>query len=342
MHATRDPRHPFHHPPYLHHPHNRHRCQPLRNRRSGTGPRRHRRAGGGGARLGERRDLRGQGGRARHRRGRSDVTQRLLPPGKHPRGSADGRGPPARVRARFRPGRNPRGRYGGPQFCPRPRRRESREHGGARLAAHGRDQSRGARHRAERAQHRLRAFRRRNAFQGGFAYGGRFGQDGRLGFLLGGSAERNNRAIDDIEPAWGVFGGTAAPQEWSMRDYRYGRERYGIGGDVDYRFNANSQLYVKGLWSRFDNYGTNYIYDIAGTPTPGAAGNRTIPGGSLARTTNTRTPQDRMWAATVGGKHTVGVWTLDYSLDAAGTKQQSRGYRFSNFDYSGPPLTLAY
>jgi len=40
--------------------------------------------------------------------------------------------------------------------------------------------------------------------------------------------------------------------------------------DLDYRFNANSQLYVKGLWSRFDNYGTNYIYDVAGTPTPGA------------------------------------------------------------------------
>jgi len=182
----------------------------------------------------------------------------------------------------------------------------------------------------------------RNTYQGGFAYGGRFGQDGRLGFLLGGSADRNNRAIDDIEPAWGVFGGTAAPQEWSMRDYRYGRERYGLGGDVDYRFNANSQLYVKGLWSQFNNYGTNYIYDVAGTPTPGAAGNGTIPGASLTRTTNTRTPQDRMWAATAGGKHTVGVWTLDYSVDAAGTKQQSRGYRFSNFDYSGPPLTIAY
>src|SRR2546426_168692 len=194
----------------------------------------------------------------------------------------------------------------------------------------------------------------RNTYQGGFAYGGRYGQDGRLGFLLGGSADRNNRAIDDIEPAWGVFGGTAAPQEWSMRDYRYGpqewsmrdyrygRERYGLGGDLDYRFNANSQLYVKGLWTQFNNYGTNYIYDVAGTPTPGTGGNGTIPGASLTRTTNTRTPQDQMWAATAGGKHTVGVWTLDYSLDAAGTKQQSRRYPFSHLDYAGPALTIGY
>src|SRR6267378_70330 len=182
----------------------------------------------------------------------------------------------------------------------------------------------------------------RNTYQGGFAYGGRFGQDGKLGFLLGGSADRNNRAIDDVEPVWGLFGGTAAPTEWAMRDYRYGRRRFGLGGDLDYRFSANSQLYVKGLWSRFDNYGTNYIYDVAGTPTPGAGGNGTISGASLTRTTNTRTPKDQMWAVTAGGKHTAGVWTLDYALDAAGTKQRSRGYRFSNFDYTGPALTIAY
>src|SRR6267378_2069251 len=182
----------------------------------------------------------------------------------------------------------------------------------------------------------------RNTYQGGFAYGGRYGQDGRLGFLLGGSADRNNRAIDDVEPVWGLFGGTAAPTEWAMRDYRYGRRRFGLGGDLDYRFSANSQLYVKGLWSRFDNYGTNYIYDVAGTPTPGAGGNGTIPGASLTRTTNTRTPQDRMWAVTAGGRHTARVWTLDYSLDAAGTTQRSRGYRFSNFNYTGPALTIAY
>jgi TonB-dependent receptor len=182
----------------------------------------------------------------------------------------------------------------------------------------------------------------RNTYQGGFTYGGRFGQEGRLGFLLGGSADRNNRAIDDIEPAWGVYSGTTAPNEWSMRDYRYGRERYGIGGDVDYRFDANNQLYLKGLWSLFNNYGTTYIYDIAGTPTPGAGGSGTIPGASLTRTTNTRTPKEQMWAATAGGRHTVGVWTLDYALNAAGTRQRSQGYRFSNFNYAGPALTIGY
>src|SRR6266850_3663949 len=166
---------------------------------------------------------------------------------------------------------------------------------------------------------------------------------------IGGSVTLVTKTPEDAPRGYiaGQYGQTALAARNTYQggftyDCRYGRRRFGFGGDLDYRFNANSQLYLKGLWSRFDNYGTNYIYDVAGTPTPGAGGNGTIPGASLTRTTNTRTPKDQMWAVTAGGKHTARVWTLDYALDAAGTKQRSRGYRFSNFDYTGPALTIAY
>ena len=48
------------------------------------------------------------------------------------------------------------------------------------------------------------------------------------GFLVGGSADRNNRAINDVEPAWGMYntpGGASvsAPNDWSIRDYLYQR-----------------------------------------------------------------------------------------------------------------------
>ncbi len=181
----------------------------------------------------------------------------------------------------------------------------------------------------------------RNTFQGGFTYGGRYGQDERLGFLVGGSADRNNRAIDDVEPVWGSYGGVAAPNEWAQRDYRYGRERYGLGGDLDYRFSENSQVYLKGLWSDFLNNGDLYIYDVAGTPTPSGPGGGTIPGAALTRTVNTRNPHDQMWALTAGGNHGVGNWILDFTLDAAGTRQDG-GFRFSGYSYNGPALTLAY
>src|SRR2546426_1667857 len=66
----------------------------------------------------------------------------------------------------------------------------------------------------------------RNTYQGGFTYGGRYGQDGKLGFLVGGSADPDKPALDDVEPAWGALGGTAAPTHWALGGYRCGRERY--------------------------------------------------------------------------------------------------------------------
>ena len=182
----------------------------------------------------------------------------------------------------------------------------------------------------------------RNTFQGGATYGGRFGRDQKLGWLVGGSADRNNRGINDVEPAWTDSAGHTAPNDWSQRDYRYGRQRYGVGGDLDYRFNANNEVYAKGLWSRFNNYGTDYIYEVSGSPVLTGPGAGTIPGASLARTINDRTPQEELWALTTGGRHSFGIWTVDYALNVAGTSQQSRHYRFSSFNYTGPSITLGY
>ncbi len=84
----------------------------------------------------------------------------------------------------------------------------------------------------------------KNQYQGGFAYGGRFGTDQRLGLLLGGSADRNNRTSNDLEPAWSTdASGRPIPIEWSQRDYEYRRNRYGLGGDIDYRFAGGSSQY---------------------------------------------------------------------------------------------------
>src|SRR5258708_23365829 len=92
----------------------------------------------------------------------------------------------------------------------------------------------------------------RNQAQGGFAFGGRFGSDERLGILLGGSVDHNNRAINDLEPAWNVDStGRSFPVEWSQRDYLYRRNRYGFRGDVHYPFAGGSTLSLKVLDSYF-------------------------------------------------------------------------------------------
>lgn len=196
----------------------------------------------------------------------------------------------------------------------------------------------------------------KNQYQGGFAYGGRFGADRRLGFLIGGSADRNNRVINDLEPAWGVdSSGRSFPNDWSQRDYIYARNRYGLGGDVDYRFADGSALYLKGLYSQFENFGTTYVNDVATGVTGSSFGvtgdslgvGRTGygTGAEVTRMVYNRTPRERMYALTGGGKTRLGDVSAKVSLDYAGTSQGVSDYRFSPFVYGGPGgqgLSVAY
>lgn len=180
--------------------------------------------------------------------------------------------------------------------------------------------------------------------QGGLTWGGRFGQDGKLGFLIGGSIDRTNRVINDVEPAWSVDGtGRSYPVEWSERDYLYGRNRWGVGGDLDYRFNEHSSVYVKGMWSDFENLGTRYVNDVSSGDDSAASGPVGYGTGTgVTRTVSTRTPHEQMWGLNAGGRQDLGGVALDYSFNSAGTRQSETDYRTSSFDYTGPDLTVRY
>ncbi|HEY2064456.1 MAG TPA: TonB-dependent receptor, partial [Gemmatimonadaceae bacterium] len=196
----------------------------------------------------------------------------------------------------------------------------------------------------------------RNQFQGGFAYGGRYGERGQLGLLLGGSADRNNRAINDLEPAWNVdANGRSFPVEWSQRDYLYRRNRYGLGSDIDYRFAGGSTVYLKGLYSYFENFGTTYVNDVATNATGssyGATGDSLGigskgfgTGAEVTREAYNRTPRETMYGFTAGGSTHFGSLEMKVSANIAGTAQHESDYRFSPFIYDGPGgqgLTVSY
>ena len=199
----------------------------------------------------------------------------------------------------------------------------------------------------------------RDVGQTSLTYGGRFGTEQKLGFLIGGSFDRNNRAINDVEPSWAVDStGRSFPNEWSQRDYQYYRTRWGVGGDVDYRFNDHSTVYLKGLWSLFLNHGTRWVYDIstgqsafADTINKSARGDSAASGptgfgtGAVAtREVSQRRPTEQLWGFTAGGRQELTGVTLDYAVDYSGTRQAISDYRFSPYRYSGTGggLTIHY
>ncbi len=182
------------------------------------------------------------------------------------------------------------------------------------------------------AQYGRIALLSRDVTQGSLTYGGRVGPDEKLGYLIGGSLDRNNRGINDVEPSWTVDGsGRSIPIEWSQRDYTYYRTRIGVGADVDYRFNDHSSLFLRGLWSLFKNHGTRYMYDLSASP---AATFGFDTAATLTREVQHRTPVEQLWGLTGGGRQDRGDWTLDYSAHYAGTRQSEVDYRSSDFGYN--------
>ena len=179
-----------------------------------------------------------------------------------------------------------------------------------------------------------------NARQGQWSlmYGGRMGETQKLGALLGITYDRNNRSIEDVEPAWGVDGARSFPVEWDQRDYIYGRIRTGGVGDVDYRFQNGGTLALRGLFSQFQNYGTRYRFDASGSDdsaqvASGPTG--VLTGTTFTREVSQRRPNERMYGFTLQGDMPAMPMAPKFDLDFAGTRQLVQDYRASDFAYKG-------
>jgi TonB-dependent receptor len=93
--------------------------------------------------------------------------------------------------------------------------------------------------------------------------GMRFGPEKRLGAMIGYSYDLNDRGIDDVEPVPDLDSNNNTTfDKLYVQQYLYDRTRYGTAGSVDYKLNANSDVYVHGLFSNFRDFGQKYAYQL--------------------------------------------------------------------------------
>ena len=177
--------------------------------------------------------------------------------------------------------------------------------------------------------------------------GKRFGTSKRLGVIFGGSYDWNGRGIDDVEPAPSVIQcspgnggcnenfdpGTATnvavyPTE-DLREYRYYRTRYGFTGALDYKLGAISGVYVRFLYSHFDNFGDRWVYspeiNTFETPTQGSTDGDTAFGAQIRR------PVEVIGSLVAGGKHAWNRWLLAYDVSVARASSEDNGYSSAKF-----------
>lgn len=150
--------------------------------------------------------------------------------------------------------------------------------------------------------------------------GKRFGAQKKFGILLGGSYDWNGRGIDDVEPVPDVAtfsGGSTARtfESADIRQYVYYRSRWGLGGSSDYRIGQASDIYVRGLYSDFKNYGDRAVYSLNDNTTGevllGANGCATDASGATTQpctgvpsfNTQIRRPDITIGSLALGGNH---------------------------------------
>jgi TonB-dependent receptor len=102
--------------------------------------------------------------------------------------------------------------------------------------------------------------------RGGFngLFGQRFGASKKFGFLINGTFDKTNRGIDDLEPGQttGTLGtrNVAYANTEDQRSYNYYRTRYGFSTGIDYNIKPGFNVYAKGLYSDFHDYGEVWVY----------------------------------------------------------------------------------
>ena len=167
--------------------------------------------------------------------------------------------------------------------------------------------------------------------------GRRFLADKKLGALLSGSYDWNGRGINDVEP------GPALTGTYDLRDYRYFRDRRGFGGTLDYRLSDTSSIYLKGLYSHFNNFGDDWIYTPQITNFVSAFqgdGNGTISFQALRR----RPVQD-IGGLQLGGHSVVRSAVLSWNLNSSVARTRDEGYSFAHFapaSSTNPLNNIAY
>ncbi len=145
--------------------------------------------------------------------------------------------------------------------------------------------------------------------------GKRFGTQKRLGLLIGGSYDWNGRGIDDIEPVADIntVSNTRTFESIDVRQYVYYRSRWGLAGSADYKLGQASDIYVRGLYSDFKNYGDRTDYTLNNNdPNVQFLGSG---GGPPSFNTQDRRPDISIGSLAIGGNHVLtSTW---YSWEAA-------------------------
>jgi len=192
----------------------------------------------------------------------------------------------------------------------------------------------------------------RNLVETAGTVGQRFGAQKKFGLLVGGTYDWNGRGIDDIEPVPDVAtfpNGSSARyfEAIDIREYRYYRSRWGLAGSGDYKLGDGSNIYFRGLYSDFHNYGDRWVYSLTdNTPvqSPATPNGITLLGsngcdptsgvcaGTPSFNDQIRRPDYAIGSIVLGGRHVLTTTWYTWDVSASRSSQEGQvGDRTAGF-----------
>lgn len=180
-----------------------------------------------------------------------------------------------------------------------------------------------------------------------FTYGQRVG---RFGFNLNSSIFRNEQGADNIEYkfAKGPFFGSQQDsidnyyvqyREVQLRHYDLTRTRLGISPTLDYRFNDNSFIYLRGMYNSFTDNETRrrLVYEL-----DDALNENYYLYGGVNHDVRDRIKRQELSTLSLGGEHRIGRATLDYQLFYAYAVEAEPNRMEAVFDSPGQAIAIDF
>ena len=185
----------------------------------------------------------------------------------------------------------------------------------------------------------------RNVVLVGGTVGQRFGADKKWGALIGGSYDWNGRGIHDIEPVPDIATypvGTTSRffDTQDIRDYQYKRSRWGLTGSTDYKLGEGSDIYLRGIYSSFRDFGDKWVYTLTdntpgiqllnsnGCSTTGPAGGamfESCGAGTPHFSESNRVPIFNIGSLVLGGKHVLTSSWIAWDVSVSRSEQIHSG-----------------
>jgi TonB-dependent receptor len=178
----------------------------------------------------------------------------------------------------------------------------------------------------------------RNNYQTTATVGKRFGTSKKLGTLFGFSYDYEGRGIDDVEPVPDqlVVGGAPAGRYFDstdIREYRYYRTRYGLAGSTDYQLGQGSNIYLRGLFSNFHNFGDRWVYSLNDNSGQDLLNGS---GGPPSFNNSIRRPRYTIANLVLGGKHVLASTWFSWDVSGSFASEDDNGYGGGSFGVPYP------